>query len=182
MNVNIAVQSPVAPAPTVAEFNPRQNQSVRPVENAAEANADSKRENTGSNPNTNTANEKPVQSGRPPGTDPSVAPQTLLDASLIAENFKATTKLPEKQETALPDKDPAAASSLDNFKTANAFSPKSTTVEAASDTTTSTANGTTTETPTTSPEKSELEVQIANLQSASEIQDPTNRESVFVVV
>jgi hypothetical protein len=72
----------------------------RPVENATALGADPERQDKSQNPLTTPSIEKADTSARPPGKDPSVLPQSLFDAALIAEEYKPQTspKAPEAQQ------------------------------------------------------------------------------------
>lgn len=86
----------IAIAPHV-DYQPRTERSTRPIEPSEAANAD-KRQNPGTGNQQRNAIERPRAPDRPPGTDPSVPPQSLLDASLIASEFKASAVLVEVSE------------------------------------------------------------------------------------
>lgn len=72
----------------------------RPVENATALGADPERQDKSQNPLTAPSIEKADTSARPPGKDPSVLPQSLFDAALIAEEYKPQTspQTPEAQQ------------------------------------------------------------------------------------
>lgn len=82
------VVRPVAPRP-----------DTRPIEPSDQANAGSSEHKQ--NAATGNPAPKAEPSPRPPGTDPSVPPQTLIDASLISEGFKPKTR-PDAAEAAEP--------------------------------------------------------------------------------
>lgn len=88
----------IAIAPHV-DYQPRTERSTRPIEPSEAASAD-KRQNPGTGNQQRNAIERPRAPDRPPGTDPSVPPQSLLDASLIASEFKASAVLVEVSEAA----------------------------------------------------------------------------------
>jgi hypothetical protein len=74
----------VTPPIVVRPTAPRPD--TRPVEASDKANAGTsqqKQDTASRDPST-----KPEPSARPPGTDPSLPPQTIFDASLISEDFK----------------------------------------------------------------------------------------------
>ena len=74
----------VTPPIAVRQTEPRPD--TRPVESSDKANAGTSEQKQ------NTASRdpaaKPEPSARPPGTDPSLPPQAIFDASLISEDFK----------------------------------------------------------------------------------------------
>jgi len=84
-----------------AEYSPRASRTTRPVEAVAATTADPQQ-----NRSRTLADGDKARSGeRPPGKDPSIPPQTLFDAALIASEFKPTTKVelpdPAEAETAV---------------------------------------------------------------------------------
>ncbi|MBU1176574.1 MAG: hypothetical protein KKH72_14320 [Alphaproteobacteria bacterium] len=83
------VVRPVAPRP-----------DTRPVESSEKANAGSSEQKQSA---TRDPAAKAEPSPRPPGTDPSLPPQTLFDASLISEDFKPSTSPDQFAALALAD-------------------------------------------------------------------------------
>ena len=97
-----------------AEFSSRASRTTRPVEAIAASTPDPQQNRSGTR--TLADGDKARSGERPPGKDPSIPPQTLFDAALIAAEFKANTKveLPDPSEIeADPAKATARADSAD---------------------------------------------------------------------
>jgi hypothetical protein len=87
MSARIAPE-PVSVGVTLAnEYAPRTDRSTRPVEPAATPADNKEGTSLGRRPRRGDAPQLPA---RPPGQDPSVAPQSLFDAALIASENKPT--------------------------------------------------------------------------------------------
>ncbi|UJQ95427.1 hypothetical protein [Mariluticola halotolerans] len=95
-----------------AEFSPRASRTTRPIEAIAASTPDPQQSRSGTR--TLADGDKARSGERPPGKDPSIPPQTLFDAALIASEFKANTKVE------LPD--PADIEASDTGATARADS------------------------------------------------------------
>lgn len=107
-----------------AEYKPRVDRTTRPIEPAA-ASAD--RQQNKAFGRSVADGIKPRSGDRPPGKDPSVPPQALFDAALIAAEFKPVTKYePDAKE--LPEapqaKEPAKASEPQNIQVQEKLSAK----------------------------------------------------------
>lgn len=99
----------IAPEPVsiaisqAAQFAPRQTETTRPVESAGSTSADPGRDHAFGRRLSD--GEKARPGDRPPGKDPSMLPQALFDAALIASEFKPETKPAEnKDKPAAPAK------------------------------------------------------------------------------
>lgn len=169
MSVNIAAQPVSAAIPPVTEYQPRTNQRVRPVESTASASND--REHLADNKKAQTANAalyseaKAAPSDRPPGKDRSIPPQALFDASLISSEFKADLKLGTQPKT-------------ETESTAPSIEPQSSTHEATESVAKSDSSaGAAIAEQVTEKSPQPLAPQVAAANSATQIQDPTNRSS-----
>ena len=78
----------VTPPIVVRPTAPRPD--TRPVESSDKANAGTSQQKQDTASRDPAA--KPEPSARPPGTDPSLPPQSIFDASLISEDFKPTLR------------------------------------------------------------------------------------------
>ena len=89
---------------------PRVNKLTRPVEAAEPASPDPQNSKNAGGEN------RPQPSVRPPGKDPSIPPQALIDASLISAEFKPVIKveLPDTSEveSVKPESAPVEAPEL----------------------------------------------------------------------
>lgn len=99
MSVQLLPEPVAAITPVVFERPVNQRPDTRPVEGSDKTNTGSSEQKQ-----TNTADiqfGKAEPSARPPGTDPSIPPQAVFDASLISADFKPLTK-PEDVQTLAP--------------------------------------------------------------------------------
>lgn len=94
MSLIVAPEAVAVVSPPIVVRPVASRPDTRPVEPADQANAGSSQnqQNATSRDAANGSQEfKPTPSARPPGTDPSLPPQALFDASLISEDFKPRT-------------------------------------------------------------------------------------------
>ncbi len=106
----------VTPALVVRELNPRSD--TRPVEPAGTAN--SERHEDGQTKTVSVSSQAETSS-RPPGTDPSLPPQTIFDASLISADFKPNPNPQEVQSSNRDNKSNDGATDEDSdVKTSSA--------------------------------------------------------------
>lgn len=103
----------------------------RPIEDSGASSADTKRDHRAFGRTVADGN-KPEPGQRPPGKDPSVLPQALFDAALIAAEYKPQTRQPDPEpkpiEASAPQPTPASEPRKETV-TAEAKAP----VEASSD-------------------------------------------------
>ena len=116
----VAVVSPPVVAPPAT---PRPD--TRPIEAADKANAGTSQQKQDTATRDPSAKAEP--SARPPGTDPSLPPQTIFDASLIGEDYKPALHVNESGKAAPSDTDtesgePDLASDTDDGGFASAAS------------------------------------------------------------
>ena len=157
VNITALAVSPAAPPPT--EHQPRGNQRTRPIEPASSTLADHQRQNDSDTTKAMAQQkldpEKAASNDRPFGKDRSIPPQTLFDASLISAAFKPDPKLNEI--SADENRPPAAVS--DDFSPNPTGKQTSVAVSQADDTILT------------------VNAQAASPDSATQIQDPTNRDN-----
>lgn len=107
----------VAPMIVVRPASPRPD--TRPVESSDKANAGGTDQQQRFSERTAVSTAPIEMSVRPPGTDPSVPPQSVFDGSLISENYKPTLHFAEEaNETDI------TAGGVNRSVTANAEGPK----------------------------------------------------------
>lgn len=97
MSARIAPEPVTISVTQAAQYAPPQAQSPRPVESAGSASADPGRDQAFGRKFSD-GNEA-RQGDRPPGKDPSMLPQALFDAALIAEQYKPSTKPVQPADT-----------------------------------------------------------------------------------
>lgn len=95
MSARIAPEPITISITHAAHLAPRRSEPTRPVESVSATTPDPKRDNAFGRKLSDGNKARPGD--RPPGKDPSVLPQALFDAALIAQEYKPQTK-PQKLE------------------------------------------------------------------------------------
>lgn len=107
-----------------AQYAQSAAESTRPIEATEPTNANKQDNPSNSGAGAHARFEPPQPSERPPGVDPSVPPQALKDAELIAEEFRASLVAQEleakaAEENAAPTAQSAPVSENDPAQQAN---------------------------------------------------------------